>query len=54
MEKDTWVKADMLATVSLARFDRIRVGHAFLTPMLNHEDFQAIQECVQGYLDFRR
>ena len=51
MEKDTWVKADMLATLSLARFDRIRMGHSFLAPSLNNDDFQCIKKCVQNYLD---
>ena len=49
---DVWVKGDMLATISLSRLDRIRVGHNFLSPSLSEADFKAVQQCVNHYLDF--
>ncbi len=52
MERDVWAKADMLATVSLTRLDRIRVGGAFLAPSINIKDLGEIRACVKRYLDF--
>lgn len=53
MQKDVWVKADMITTISIARLDRIRVGNVFVSPSLNIEDFEKIRGCVLNYLDFR-
>lgn len=50
---DAWVKADMLATLSQARLDRIRVGHLFVAPSLGHEDFHAVLQCLRNYLDLK-
>lgn len=52
LQKDVWVKADMITTISIARLDRIRVGHVFVSPSLNTEDFERIRGCVRNYLDF--
>jgi uncharacterized protein YifN (PemK superfamily) len=50
---DSWVKADMLATVSFSRLDRVRVGHNFIAPSLNESDFQSVIDCIQKYLEFQ-
>lgn len=50
-DKDIWVKADMITTISIARLDRIRVGNSFLSPSVNAEDFKEIRRCVRNYLD---
>jgi mRNA interferase MazF len=52
-EKDTWVKADMIATVSNQRLDRIRVGENFLSPSLGKADYMAVRQAIASYLDFQ-
>ena len=49
---DSWVKADMLNTVSLKRLDRIRQGSNFISPSLHKDDFAAVLQSVKNYLDF--
>jgi uncharacterized protein YifN (PemK superfamily) len=53
MQKDIWVKADMITTISIARLDRICVGKNFLSPSINNDDFNEIRRCVRNYLDFQ-
>jgi len=50
---DTWVKTDMLATVSLRRLDRIRVDQHFLAPSLNEHDIKQIKQSVRNFLDLQ-
>lgn len=42
-----WAKCDMMATVSLSRLDRVKVGHRnYQTFMMPAADMQAIRRCI--------
>lgn len=50
--KETWAKCDMVATVSLKRLDRVRIGQdaagkrIYVAMQVTEEDFAAIRRCV--------
>ena len=50
--KETWAKCDMLATVSLERLDRIKIGkdmngkRIYINHSIISEDMDAIMKCV--------
>ena len=52
-DKETWAKGDLLATVSLARLDRVRVGRnkqgkrLYLAHAVTAGDLSALRQCVQ-------
>lgn len=48
---DMWAKCDMLATVSLARLDRVKIGkRQYATFELPEAELRAIRECVKTAL----
>lgn len=48
---DMWAKCDMLATVSLARLDRVKTGkRQYATFELAEVELQAIRDCVKTAL----
>ncbi len=55
----TWAKCDMLATVSLDRLDRVKLGRdvkgkrLYSTQMVSDDDFKAIQQSVLHALGFQ-
>jgi uncharacterized protein YifN (PemK superfamily) len=50
--KACWAKCDMLATVSLTRLDRYKVGRGqYVVPTLSAGDFLAIRHAVARALD---
>jgi uncharacterized protein YifN (PemK superfamily) len=52
-----WVKADMVATVSTERMDRIKIrasaGRQYITPVISAVDLQAIRRCVLHALQLK-
>jgi uncharacterized protein YifN (PemK superfamily) len=46
MEKDSWVKADMMEAVSYDRLDRVQINGRFSGASLSNADFRAVQACV--------
>lgn len=48
--QDSWVKADMITTVSYERLDRVRVGTSYLSPSISVADFERVKECVRHAL----
>jgi mRNA interferase MazF len=38
-----WAKCDVIASVSYARLDRIRIGKDFVAPRIGREDFEKIR-----------
>ena len=48
--KDSWIKADMLTVVSLARLDRVKDNGKWASPEVSPEDFTTIKECVRQAL----
>lgn len=41
-----WAKCDMIATVSLARMDRLKAGNVRVIPQISEPDLAAIRRCV--------
>lgn len=56
-ELKCWAKADMVATISTERMDRIKVrnfaGRQYITPTISSIDLQAIRVCVMHALQLR-
>ena len=47
-----WAKCDMVATVSLARLDRVKgPKRQYVVPVLPNADFEAIRQAVANALD---
>ena len=53
---EVWAKCDMVYTVSFDRLDRFhrktRNGREYLSPAMDHADFQRILNGVQAYFGF--
>jgi len=49
--KRTWAKCDMLATVCLARLDRVKIGRGdYQIPKISRTELNAIRGCVRHFL----
>ncbi|WP_438753551.1 type II toxin-antitoxin system PemK/MazF family toxin [Pararhizobium sp. O133] len=46
----SWVKGDMVTTVSYARLDRVRLAGRFISPSLSNADFDIVKGCVKHAL----
>lgn len=44
--KDSWVKCNMISTVSIYRLDRIKHLRKFTAPLISSKDLKAIRECI--------
>ncbi|WP_432444206.1 type II toxin-antitoxin system PemK/MazF family toxin [Rhizobium phaseoli] len=49
-EEHSWVKGDMVTTVSYSRLDRVRVDGTFASPSLTDKDFEIVRSCVKHAL----
>ncbi|OBZ96235.1 hypothetical protein ADU59_07740 [Pararhizobium polonicum] len=49
-DEHSWVKGDMVTTVSYARLDRVQLKGKFLSPSLTAEDFAIVKACVKHAL----
>jgi len=46
----SWVKGDMVTTVSFARLDRVLVGGKWSSPSISSADFAIVKGCVRNAL----